>query len=120
MYGPTETTIWSSVYKVEGKDEKLVPIGRPIANTTFYILDGNRQPVVEGAAGELYIGGDGLARGYFERDELTAEKFVPDPFSTEAGSAAVSHGRSGAVPAGRSGGVPGAPRSPGEDSRLPD
>ena len=51
MYGPTETTIWSSVYKVEGKDEKLVPIGRPIANTTFYILDGNRQPVVEGAAG---------------------------------------------------------------------
>ncbi len=86
MYGPTETTIWSSVYEVEGNDEKLVPIGRPIANTTFYILDANRQPVAEGASGELYIGGDGLARGYFERDELTAEKFVPDPFSIEAGA----------------------------------
>ncbi len=86
MYGPTETTIWSSVYKVEGKDEKLIPIGKPIANTTFYILDANRQHVDEGAEGELYIGGDGLARGYFERDELTAEKFVPDPFSAEPGT----------------------------------
>ena len=86
MYGPTETTIWSSVYRVEGTDETLVPIGRPIANTTFYILDGTRQPVVEGAVGELYIGGDGLARGYFERDDLTAEKFVPDPFSSQPGA----------------------------------
>ena len=81
MYGPTETTIWSSLHQVGGKDEKLIPIGKPIGNTTFYILDETRQPVVEGAAGELYIGGDGLARGYFERAELTAEKFVPDPFS---------------------------------------
>jgi amino acid adenylation domain-containing protein len=86
MYGPTETTIWSSVYKIEGQDERLVPIGKPIANTTFYILDGNRQPVAEGMKGELYIGGDGLARGYFERDELTAEKFVPDPFSVQPGA----------------------------------
>jgi amino acid adenylation domain-containing protein len=78
MYGPTETTIWSSVYKVEGKDDKLVPIGRPIANTTFYILDSDRNPVDEGAEGELYIGGEGLARGYFNRDELTAERFVAD------------------------------------------
>ncbi len=82
MYGPTETTIWSSVYKVEGRDEKLVPIGKPIANTTFHILDGERQPVEKGAEGELYIGGEGLARGYFERSELTAEKFVPDPSSS--------------------------------------
>src|SRR5271157_2756535 len=86
MYGPTETTIWSSVYRVEGKDDRLVPIGKPIANTTFYILDGNRQAVAEGAQGELYIGGEGLARGYFERDELTAEKFVPDPFSSQPGA----------------------------------
>ena len=86
MYGPTETTIWSSVYRVEGKDEKLVPIGRPIANTTFHILDGNRHPVTEGAEGELYIGGEGLARGYFERDELTCEKFVCDPFSSRPGA----------------------------------
>ena len=86
MYGPTETTIWSSVYQVEGKDEKLVPIGKPIANTTFYILDANRRTVAEGAEGELYIGGEGLARGYFERDELTAEKFVADPFSSQPGA----------------------------------
>lgn len=86
MYGPTETTIWSSVYRVEGKDEKLVPIGKPIANTTFYILDSNRQPVPEGTEGELYIGGEGLARGYFEREELTAEKFVIDPFRSESGA----------------------------------
>ena len=70
MYGPTETTIWSSVYKVEGKDEKLVPIGKPIANTTFHILDAKRQPVADGAEGELYIGGEGLARGYFERERV--------------------------------------------------
>src|SRR5271169_4879378 len=82
MYGPTETTIWSSVYPVEGKDERLVPIGKPIANTTFYILDAKRQPVPEGTEGELYIGGEGLARGYFERGDLTAEKFVADPFSS--------------------------------------
>ena len=86
MYGPTETTIWSSVYQVQGKNEKLVPIGKPIANTTFYILDGDRHPVVEGAEGELYIGGEGLARGYFERDELTAQKFVSDPFSAWPGA----------------------------------
>jgi surfactin family lipopeptide synthetase A len=82
MYGPTETTIWSSVYKVEGDEAKLVPIGKPIANTTFHILDENRQSVPDGAEGELYIGGDGLARGYFERDALTAERFVHDPFSS--------------------------------------
>lgn len=86
MYGPTETTIWSSIYKVEGKDETLVPIGKPIANTTFYILDSNRQAVAVGAEGELYIGGEGLARGYFQRADLTAEKFVPDPFSTIPGA----------------------------------
>jgi amino acid adenylation domain-containing protein len=86
MYGPTETTIWSSVYRVEGNDEKLVPIGKPIANTTFYILDNDRQRVAEGSEGELYIGGEGLARGYFERDDLTAEKFIADPFDPETGA----------------------------------
>ena len=86
MYGPTETTIWSSVYRVEGNDEKLVPIGKPIANTAFYILDNDRQPVAEGSEGELYIGGEGLARGYFERDDLTAEKFIADPFDPETGA----------------------------------
>ncbi|HKS72054.1 MAG TPA: amino acid adenylation domain-containing protein, partial [Terriglobales bacterium] len=83
MYGPTETTIWSSVYRVQGDEGRILPIGRPIANTTFHILDGEKQPVPIGQEGELYIGGEGLARGYFERPELTAEKFVADPFSAE-------------------------------------
>jgi thioesterase domain-containing protein len=86
MYGPTETTIWSSVYRVEGRDQKLVPIGKPIANTTFHILDATRQPVPQGTEGELYISGEGLARGYFERNELTAEKFMADPFDRQPGS----------------------------------
>jgi amino acid adenylation domain-containing protein len=82
MYGPTETTIWSSVYRV-GSVVATAPIGKPIANTTFYILDGQMQPVPAGVAGELYIGGEGVARGYFHRPELTAEKFVPDPFAAD-------------------------------------
>jgi amino acid adenylation domain-containing protein len=86
MYGPTETTIWSAVYKVDGRDERLVPIGHPIANTSFYILNSEHEPVAIGAEGELYIGGEGLARGYFERDTLTAEKFVADPFSAVPGA----------------------------------
>jgi acyl carrier protein len=81
MYGPTETTIWSSTQTVSG-DGSAVPIGRPIANTQLYILDDNCQPVAIGATGELYIAGDGVVRGYHERPELTAERFVVDPFSS--------------------------------------
>ena len=81
MYGPTETTIWSSVYRVTSDLDAVAPIGRPIANTQFYVLDANRQLTPPGVPGELYIGGLGLARGYFQRPELTAEKFVADPFS---------------------------------------
>ncbi len=83
MYGPTETTIWSSVDEVDPA-EGVVTIGRPIANTALYVLDGRRQPVLPGMAGELYIGGAGVVRGYHDRPELTAERFVPDPFSTDA------------------------------------
>lgn len=75
MYGPTETTIWSSMDKVETR-EGAVSIGRPIANTKLFILDDNRQLTPAGVAGELYIGGEGVARGYLNRPELTAERFV--------------------------------------------
>ncbi|MGI8988237.1 MAG: amino acid adenylation domain-containing protein [Bryobacteraceae bacterium] len=80
MYGPTETTIWSAVSLVE-KGAGPVLIGPPVDNTQFYILDAHGQPVPVGVPGELHIGGDGLARGYFERPELTREKFIPNPFS---------------------------------------
>jgi amino acid adenylation domain-containing protein/FkbH-like protein len=80
MYGPTETTIWSSIFKVEATLDSTAPIGRPIDNTTMYVLDAEFRPVPIGVAGELYLGGDGVARGYFNRPELTAEKFLADPF----------------------------------------
>jgi natural product biosynthesis luciferase-like monooxygenase protein len=79
MYGPTETTIWSSTHPVKGAPDSI-PIGRPIANTQLYILDKNRQPMPPGAPGELYIGGEGVVRGYLFRPELTAERFVANPF----------------------------------------
>lgn len=79
VYGPTETTIWSSVYRVTGQEESAISIGRPIDNTSIYILDSNQHPVPVNITGEVYIGGDGLARGYLNRPELTAERFVANP-----------------------------------------
>jgi amino acid adenylation domain-containing protein len=76
MYGPTETTIWSSVLRVTS-GAASIPIGPPIANTTFHVLDQQRRPVPLGAPGELYIGGIGLARGYLGRPDLTEERFIP-------------------------------------------
>jgi amino acid adenylation domain-containing protein len=79
-YGPTENTTFSSTYSIDREYEKNIPIGRPIANSTVYIADqyNNLQPT--GVAGELWVGGDGVARGYLNNPELTAEKFVKDPF----------------------------------------
>lgn len=79
MYGPTETTIWSTTWPLAG-DLADIPIGTPIANTRVYVLDANREPLPPGVAGDLWIGGAGVVRGYHERAELTAERFVADPF----------------------------------------
>ncbi len=81
MYGPTETTIWSTVSEVDGGRPT---IGKPISNTKVYVLDQGLHPVPPGVAGELYIGGEGLARGYLNRTSLTADRFLADPFG-EAG-----------------------------------
>jgi natural product biosynthesis luciferase-like monooxygenase protein/non-ribosomal peptide synthase protein (TIGR01720 family) len=85
MYGPTETTIWSTTYAGRARGSS-VPIGRPIANTQIYLLDRRLQPVPLGVPGELFIGGDGVTRGYLRRPELTQERFIPDPFSAAPGA----------------------------------
>ena len=90
-YGPTETTITATVCEIasdlgEGIPDQPVSIGRPLANRTIYILDRHGNPVPIGVHGDLHIGGAGLARGYLNRPELTAEKFLPDPFSAVAGA----------------------------------
>ncbi|TDN37316.1 non-ribosomal peptide synthetase [Hymenobacter sp. UV11] len=85
MYGPTETTIWSSVQRIE-PNAAIITVGQPIANTQLYVLDAQGEPVPPGTAGELYIGGVGVARGYWQRPALTSERFVADPFTTESGA----------------------------------
>jgi amino acid adenylation domain-containing protein len=84
VYGPTETTIWSTAAKIEKGDSEIT-IGRPLSNTELYILDDALQPVPMGMSGELYIGGAGVARGYWNRPELTAERFIPHPFTPVSG-----------------------------------
>ena len=86
MYGPTETTIWSSVHAVKAEEGPVVPIGYPIGNTMMYVLDRNMEPVPVGVRGELYIGGAGVARGYLGAQQLTAQRFVSNPFSIGADS----------------------------------
>jgi len=81
MYGPTETTIWSTIEQIISHTDPIT-IGRPIANTSVYVLDSQMQPVPVGITGVLYIGGEGVARGYVKRPDLTAERFVVNPFAS--------------------------------------
>ncbi len=84
MYGPTETTIYSTGTQITNADERIT-IGRPIHNTQVYIVDEQLNPLPVGVVGEIYIAGDGVARGYWNRPELTAERFVPNPFGVKSG-----------------------------------
>ena len=86
MYGPTETTIWSAVSRIQVDAGGRIAIGHPIANTTLHVFDALRKFVPVGVLGELYIGGDGVGRGYWGKPELTAERFVHDPFSATTGA----------------------------------
>ncbi|MEH2617402.1 amino acid adenylation domain-containing protein [Bradyrhizobium sp. AZCC 1620] len=81
LYGPTETTVWSARHRLDARDDRPA-LGGPIGNTTLHILDNDLHLAPVGVAGELYIGGAGLARGYWRRGALTAERFIPDPFGT--------------------------------------
>ncbi|WP_164003089.1 amino acid adenylation domain-containing protein, partial [Pyxidicoccus caerfyrddinensis] len=87
-YGPTESTLFASCFRMTSAEQlgSAVPIGRPIGNTQMYVLDASGQPVPSGVTGELFIGGDGVARGYVEQPALTAERFVPDAFSGALGA----------------------------------
>ncbi len=91
MYGPTETTIWSTTQNIKAGDQKIY-IGKPIANTQVYVLDKFKKPVPVNTPGELYISGDGVVRGYHNRAELTAEKFVKNPFVSDPDSRMYSTG----------------------------
>src|SRR5262249_3478715 len=86
-YGPTESTTFATWHLVQNVQENCsnIPIGRPISNTEAYVLDSRLQPVPPGVPGQLYLGGDGLARGYLNCPELTADRFIPNPWGSRAG-----------------------------------
>jgi len=99
-YGPTENTTFSCCYPIPAElPEELtsIPIGRPLANSTAYLLDDRQRPVPSGVTGEIYLGGDGIARGYRGRTDLTAERFLPDPFSGTANARLYRSGDFGAL-----------------------
>src|SRR5260370_30730752 len=96
LYGPTEAAIDVTYWRCKRESQdKMVPIGRPIANTQIYILDRFMHPVPIGVPGEMYIGGVGVARGYYNSPEFTADTFIPHPFGEEAGARPVKTGHLG-------------------------
>ena len=118
-YGPTENTVFTSTWRVPRPlPEGAVTIGRLIANGRAYVLDPALAPVPMGSAGELYLAGPGLARGYLHRRELTAERFLPNPFE-ERGRGSTSTGDLVPVAPGRHPRLPRAARLPGQGARLP-
>ena len=118
MYGPTETTIWSSSLELT-RGHGSPPIGGPIANTRFYVVDRHLEPTPIGVPGELLIGGAGVARGYRNRPELTAERFIDDPFD-RGRRPRLPDRRPDAVPGRRDARVPRPSRPSGQAPRLPD
>ncbi len=80
IYGPTETTVWSTAHRVTVDDRQVVPVGQPLLDTTVHVLDEEMHPVANGSTGEVWIGGGGVAQGYHRNPQLTAEKFMADPF----------------------------------------
>ncbi len=118
VYGPTECTVDATACALDEAGDRPV-IGRPLSNVTVYILDGHGEPVPLGVQGELYIGGVQVARGYLNRPELTAERFLRDPFQARSGRPDVQDRRSRSLAARRQYRIPGTQRLPGEDPRLP-
>ena len=118
LYGPSEDTTYSTYALIRRGEERAPEIGLPLARTQVYVLDAAGRPVPVGVTGELYIGGDGLGRGYWNRPELTAQKFVPDPFGHLAGGRLYRTGDSGALPRRWSVGVSRKDRSSGQGARV--
>ncbi|MEO4048129.1 amino acid adenylation domain-containing protein [Pseudomonas sp. CAU 1711] len=84
-YGPTEGSVWCSLYRAHGEERGVLPIGRPIANMQLWVLDERLRPLAPGVAGEIYLSGAGITQGYLDRPALTAERFLPDPFGGDGG-----------------------------------
>ena len=118
-YGPTEVTVYATSMPCPPGRREVPPIGRPIEGARAYVLDRRLRLAPAGAAGELYIGGEGLARGYLRRPDLTAERFVPDPLERRARGAPVPHRRPRAPARRRRARFPRPHRRAGEDPRLP-